>query len=213
MKKIDIIKKITDTGVVAVIRANSPEQAIRISEACINGGIQAIEVTFTVDFAHDVIKELKMRFNHGELLIGAGTVLDSETARIAILNGAEFIVSPSFDESTAKLCHRYQIPYMPGCLTINEMIKALEAGCDIIKVFPGNLVGPEYIKAVKGPLPQINLMPTGGVNLDNAALWIKNGSVAIGVGGELTSPAKTNDYQKVTELAEEFIRKVKEARN
>lgn len=204
MKKIEILKRVTESKVVAVVRANSSEEAILISEACIKGGIQAIEVTFTVDYAHEVIKALKQKFKN-ELMIGAGTVLDSETARVAILNGADFIVSPAFDLESAKLCNRYQIPYMPGCMTITEMVRAMEAGCDIIKVFPGNAFGPSFIKAVKGPLPQINLMPTGGVSLANAKEWLNNGCVAVGVGGELTAPAKTKEYDKIAEIAKQFV--------
>lgn len=212
MKKFDIINKIITTGVVAVVRSESEEKAIKISKACIEGGINAIEVTFTVEFAHDVIKALKKEFAKSDLLIGAGTVLDSTTARIAILNGADFIVSPAFDLETAKLCNRYQIPYMPGCITITEMIKAMEAGCDVIKMFPGSLGSIKMVKAIKGPLPDINIMPTGGVSLENASEWIKAGCVAIGVGGELTNPAKTNDYEKVTMNAKRFIEEVKKAR-
>lgn len=212
MKKQDILKRITDSLVVAVVRSDSTEKAIKISKACIDGGIKAIEVTFTVDYAHDVIKALKKEFKDTDLLIGAGTVLDSETARVAILNGADFIVSPAFDLESAKLCNRYQIPYMPGCVTITEIIKAMEAGCDIIKIFPGSLGGPKYIKAIKGPLPQANLMPTGGVSLDNAAEWIKAGCVAIGVGGELTAPAKNDDFEKVTENAKAFIEAARKAK-
>lgn len=204
MKKIEILKKITDGKVVAVVRAKNPEEAIKISEACIKGGIVAIEVTFTVDYAQDVIRALKDKFK-GQLLIGAGTVLDSETARVAILNGADFIVSPAFDLDSAKLCNRYQIPYMPGCMTITEMVKAMEAGCDVIKVFPGSAFGPSFIKAIKGPLPQINVMPTGGVSLANAKEWLNNGCVAVGVGGELTAPAKTGDFDKITEIAKQFM--------
>ena len=132
MKKQAILSKLVESGVVAVVRASSAEEAVKISEACIEGGINAIEVTFTVDYAHDVIKELKKQVK-GKLLIGAGTVLDSETARIAILNGADFVVSPGFDLESAKLCNRYQVPYLPGCVTITEMVRAMEAGVDITK--------------------------------------------------------------------------------
>ena len=139
-------------------------------------------------------------------------MLDSETARIAILAGAEYIVSPGFDKETAKLCNRYQIPYMAGCMTLTEIITAMEACVDVIKVFPGSSFGPDFIKAIKGPLPQTVLMPTGGVSLDNVDQWIKNGCVAVGVGGELTGPAKKGDYEKITEIAKEFVEKIKEAR-
>lgn len=210
--RIETLQKISAVGVVAVVRAENEEQAEKIAKACIDGGIPAIEITFTVPGADKVITSLSNKFSKDELIVGAGTVLDSETARIAILAGAKYIVSPGFDIETAKLCNRYQIPYMPGCMTITEMIKAMEAGADIIKVFPGSVYGPDFIKAIKGPLPQAVLMPTGGVSLDNIDKWIKNGCVAVGVGGELTAGAKTGDYDKVTATAKEFVEKVKEAR-
>ncbi len=210
--KLTTLKKITDVGVVAVVRAESAEQAIKIAEACREGGIPAIEITFTVPYADEVIRELSKAYKNGEMIVGAGTVLDSETARVAILAGAQYIVSPCLDEETIKLCNRYQIPVMPGCVTIKEMVTAMELGADIIKVFPGELVGPSYIKAVKGPLPQAPLMPTGGVSLENAAEWIKNGCVAVGVGGSLTAGAKTGDYAAVTEMAKKFVAAVQQAR-
>jgi 2-dehydro-3-deoxyphosphogluconate aldolase/(4S)-4-hydroxy-2-oxoglutarate aldolase len=212
MKKFDVLNRIIDAGVVAVVRAESADQAIHIAEACLKGGIPSIEVTFTVPGALQVIEGLAKRFSEQELLIGAGTVLDAETARLAILAGAQYLVSPGFDLETAKLANRYQIPYMPGCLTITEMIHAMEAGVDIVKLFPGSAFGPSYVKAVKGPLPQINLMPTGGVTLDNVGEWISAGVVAVGVGSELTGPAKKGDYAKVAELASAFIAAVKKAR-
>ena len=212
MKKFDILNRIAAVGVVAVIRANNEEEAIKISEACINGGIPAIELTFTVPGAADCIKTLKNTIPADKLIVGAGTVLDSETARAAILAGAEYIVSPGFDLETAKLCNRYQVPYLPGCMTITEIVRAMEAGCDIVKLFPGSLPGPSYVKAVKGPLPQANIMPTGGVNLNNVAEWINAGVVAVGTGSDLTGPAKKGDYEGVTKLAVQFVEAVKAAR-
>ena len=211
MQKFNIINQICETGVVAVVRAENAEQGIEISKACLEGGISAIELTFTVPNADQVIRTLAERFG-SQMLIGAGTVLDSETARIAILAGANYIVSPGFDLATAKLCNRYQIPYMSGCMTITEMITAMEAGVDIVKLFPGNAFGAEFVKSIKGPLPQINIMPTGGVNLENVDQWIKNGCVAVGIGSDLTAPAKTGDYAGVAELAKQFVQKVEEAR-
>ncbi|MCT4566066.1 MAG: bifunctional 2-keto-4-hydroxyglutarate aldolase/2-keto-3-deoxy-6-phosphogluconate aldolase [Maledivibacter sp.] len=207
MKRHEIIKRIEDTGIVAVVRAENTEKAVNISKACMEGGIDAIEVTFTVPGAHRVIEDLVNEFGD-RLLVGAGTVLDSETARIAILAGAKYIVSPGFDLDTAKLCNRYQIPYMPGCMTIKEMITAMEAGADVIKVFPGSAFGPSFIKAIKGPLPQAVLMPTGGVSLDNVDQWIKNGCVAVGAGGALTKGSR----EDITETAKKFVSKIKEAR-
>lgn len=207
MKRHEIIKRIEDTGIVAVVRAENTEKAMNISKACMAGGIDAIEVTFTVPGAHKVIEDLTNEFGN-KLLVGAGTVLDSETARIAILAGAKYIVSPGFDLDTAKLCNRYQIPYMPGCMTITEMITAMEAGADVIKVFPGSAFGPSFIKAIKGPLPQAVLMPTGGVSLDNVDQWIRNGCVAVGAGGALTK----GSAEDITATAKKFVSKIKEAR-
>jgi 2-dehydro-3-deoxyphosphogluconate aldolase / (4S)-4-hydroxy-2-oxoglutarate aldolase len=213
MKKFNILSRISDCGVVAVVRADSREEAVKISEACVEGGIAGIEVTFTVNGAEEVIIELASIYqNNSDVVIGAGTVLDVTTARIAILAGAQFVVSPSFDEETAKLCNLYQVPYMPGCMTITEMKRALEAGADIVKLFPGNAFGPSFIKAVKGPLPQVNIMPTGGVDLENVEQWIQNGCIAVGVGGNLVAPAKTGNYEKITEYAREYVKKVQLAR-
>jgi 2-dehydro-3-deoxyphosphogluconate aldolase / (4S)-4-hydroxy-2-oxoglutarate aldolase len=213
MKKLTILSKLTECGVVAVVRADSQEEAVKISEACVRGGIQGIEVTFTVQGADEVIKELASMYkDKSNVVIGAGTVLDAVTARIAILAGAEFVVSPAFDEETAKLCNLYQVPYMPGCMTITEIKRALEAGVDIVKLFPGNAFGPDFVKSVKAPLPQVNIMPTGGVDLDNVEQWIKNGCVAVGVGGNLVAPAKTGEYEKITDSAKQYVAKVQGAR-
>ncbi|OLS42155.1 bifunctional 4-hydroxy-2-oxoglutarate aldolase/2-dehydro-3-deoxy-phosphogluconate aldolase [Bacillus sp. MRMR6] len=213
MKKLNVLTRISECGVVAVVRAESSEEAFQISEACVKGGIAGIEVTFTVKDAAEVIKGLTSYYeNNNEVIIGAGTVLDAATARLAILAGAQYIVSPCFDEETAKLCNLYQIPYLPGCMTITEMKHALEYGVDIIKLFPGSAFGPDFIKAVKAPLPQVNLMPTGGVSLENVAEWIKNGCVAVGVGGNLVAPAKTGNYEQITEIASQYVLRVKEAR-
>lgn len=212
MKKLQVLSRLVDCGVVAVVRAESKEEAVRISEACVQGGVLGIEVTFTVQGADVVIKELASIYKNSEAIIGAGTVLDATTARIAILAGAQFVVSPNFDEETAKLCNLYQVPYMPGCMTITEMKQALESGVDIIKLFPGNAFGPDFVKAVKAPLPQVNIMPTGGVSLENVDQWIKNGCVAVGVGGNLIAPAKTGEFEKITAVAAQYVAKVKEAR-
>jgi Entner-Doudoroff aldolase len=208
MKKFEVLNRIKEVGVVAVIREENIEKAINVSKACIDGGIPAVEVTYTVPGASEVIAELKRTIPTEKLLVGAGSVLDSETARIAILAGAEYIVSPAFDPDTAKLCNRYQIPYMPGCMTITEMVTAMESGCDIIKMFPGSAFGPSFIKAVKAPLPQINIMPTGGVSIENVDQWIKNGVIAVGAGGQLTS----GSYEEIVAKAKEFVQKVREAR-
>lgn len=212
MEKEQILTKLTDAGLVAVVRANSAEEAIRISDACLEGGCPSIELTFTVPGAPKVIEELAKRYSNGEMLLGAGTVLDSETARQAILSGANFVVSPGFNADAAKLCGRYRVPYMPGCMTITEVLTAMEAGSDIVKIFPADLFGPKIIKDIRGPLPYAKMMPTGGVDVSNVDQWIKAGAVAVGAGSSLTAGAKTGDYAKITQTAKEFIAKIKEAR-
>lgn len=213
IEKTNTLQRITSVGVVAVIRVNNKDVAVKTSESCIKGGISAIEVTFTVPQAHLVLQNLRERFSKDQLIVGAGTVLDSETARIAILHGAQYIVSPGFDAETAKLCNRYQVPYMAGCMTITEIIKALEAGVDIIKLFPGSNFSPSIVKDIKAPIPQAPIMPTGGVSLDNVDQWIKNGCVAVGIGSVLNKPAELGDYDKVVELASKFVEAVKAARS
>jgi 2-dehydro-3-deoxyphosphogluconate aldolase/(4S)-4-hydroxy-2-oxoglutarate aldolase len=211
LTKVEVLGKILSSGLVAVIRAESPDQAARIAEACALGGVGALEITFTVPRAAEAIEHLAREFS-GRILVGAGTVLDPETARIAILAGAQFVVSPAVSSDTARLCNRYQVPYLPGAGTIAEVIAAMEGGADIVKVFPGEILGPAFVKAVKGPLPQAQLMPTGGVSLENVGVWIGAGAVALGVGGNLTAGAKTGDYASITRLAMQFVDKIKEAR-
>ncbi|MEC0090004.1 bifunctional 2-keto-4-hydroxyglutarate aldolase/2-keto-3-deoxy-6-phosphogluconate aldolase [Paenibacillus macquariensis] len=209
MQKIRVLQNISSVGVVAVIRADTAEAAVRMSESCIEGGLNNIEVTFTTPDADQAIKSLAKKYGD-KAVIGAGTVLDPLTARIAILAGAEFIVSPSFEEETAKMCNLYGIPYMPGCLTLNEMKEALKLGVDVLKLFPGSAFGPDYIKAVKGPMPHVNIMPTGGVDLNNMEQWIRNGCIAVGIGGNLTAPAKDDRYDLITELAAQYVAKFQE---
>lgn len=212
MNKNDVIKVICDCGVVAVVRAESAEQAMKIADSCVKAGINAIEITLTVNGALDVIKELVGAYKGKNLVVGAGTVLDPETARAAILAGAQFVVSPYLNVEVVKLCNRYQVACMPGAMTVKEAVEGMDAGADIIKVFPGELFGPAIIKAFKGPLPYIKLMPTGGVALDNVADWIKAGSVAVGVGGSLTAGAKKGDYESIESIGRQFVEKVKQAR-
>src|SRR5450631_313302 len=201
--KLEVLGKMVASGLVAVIRAESHDQAERVADACTQGGVGAVEITYTVPRATSVIEHLAKKFS-GDILLGAGTVLDPETARIAILAGAQFIVSPALNPETARLCNRYQVPYLPGAATIREVIEAMECGADIVKIFPGEILGPAFVKAVKAPLPQAQLMPTGGVDLKNVADWIKAGACAVGVGGNLTAGAKTGDYASITDLALQF---------
>ena len=212
MEKSEVLKRLTDCGVVAVVRAENSEQAEKIVDACIKAGIVGIEITFTVPGAADIIKKLASTYKPEEILIGAGTVLDPETARAAILAGAQFVVSPCLNENTVKLCLRYQIACMAGAMTVKEAVECMEAGTDIIKIFPGNLFGPKIISAIKGPLPQARMMPTGGVSADNAGEWIKAGAVAVGAGSDLTKGAKTGDYDSIVEIGRRMVEEVKKAR-
>ena len=210
--KLQVLSRITDSGLVAIVRAGDSTQALRIVEACAEGGTTAIEVTFTVPGAAAVIENLAKKFDGRNIALGAGTVLDPETARIAVLAGAQFVVSPSLNASTARLCNRYHIPYLPGAGTIREIVECMEAGVDIVKIFPGESLGPAFVKAAKAPLPQAQLMPAGGVRIDNAAEWIRAGSIALGVGGHLTAAAKTGDFKSITDLARRFVDVIREAR-
>ncbi len=212
MKKEQVLSKIKEAGIVAVVRAESSDQAKRIADACIEGGVAAIELTFTVPRAHRVIEELAATYTKGEIILGAGTVLDPETARIAILSGAEYIVSPCLNPDMVRLCNRYRIACMPGIMTLRDAVEALELGVDILKLFPGEAFGPKMIKAIAGPLPQASIMPTGGVDVNNVGEWIKAGAVAVGAGGALTAGAKKGDYESITKLGREFVNNIKAAR-
>jgi 2-dehydro-3-deoxyphosphogluconate aldolase/(4S)-4-hydroxy-2-oxoglutarate aldolase len=211
MKKIETLNRLVTSGVIAVIRGDDMLTAVKTAQACSAGGIKGLEITFTIPGADEVISTL-VKDKKQDYLVGAGTVLDAPTARYAILKGASFIVSPSFDKEVAEICNLYQVPYIAGCLTPTEVVTALKAGVDIVKVFPGSLAGQEYLKAIHGPLPQANLLPSGGVDLANVADWIHNGAVAVSAGSSLTAPAKTGDFKKVTEIAKAFVAEVKNAR-
>jgi len=212
LSKEKVLSRIQESGLVAVVRADSADQAEKIAEALAAGGVAAVEITFTVPGAADVIAALAATYKAGEIIIGAGTVLDPETARIAILAGAQYVVSPCLNVETVRLCNRYKIAVMPGAMTVKETVEAMEAGADVVKIFPGELFGPAIVKAFKGPLPHAPLMPTGGVSLDNVGEWIKAGSIAVGVGGNLIAGAKKGDYDSITAISRQFIEKIREAR-
>lgn len=212
IQKFVVLNQIIESGIVAIIRADVSDHAARIAEACAKGGIAALEVTFTVPGAAKVIEELSKEYK-GQMVVGAGTVLDPETARIAILSGAQFVVSPALSLGTARLCNRYQVPYMPGTGTVKEIIEAMEAGADIIKIFPSEGLGPGFVKAVRSPLPQAQLMPTGGVSLDNVSDWIKAGCIAVGVSGHLTGYRTASDSKTITETAKQFLSVIRKARS
>lgn len=208
LKKFEILNKIQQGKVVAVIRGENEQDAYEISKACINGGIVNIEVTFTTPNALQVIQRLVEEYKDSNAVIGAGTVLDAETARIAILHGATYVVSPHFSKEISEICNLYSIPYMPGCLSATEMVEALKTGVDVVKVFPGGTVGPSYIENIKGPLPNINLMPSGGVSLDNVNDWLQKGSFAAGIGSVLTKGIEKGNYEEVEKRAKQFVDKV-----
>lgn len=212
MDKEQILTKIQDCGIVAVVRTETTDEAQRIAEACLEGGVSAIELTFTVPHADKVIEFLANKYSPEEMILGAGTVMDSQTARMAMLCGAQYIVSPYFEVETVKLCNRYRMAVMPGVMSVREAVMAMEAGADILKIFPADLFGHKIIKDIKGPLPYAKMMPTGGVTADNAGEWIKAGAVALGAGGSLTAGAKTGDYALITETAKRFVKNIKAAR-
>lgn len=204
MKRVDVLNQVVGSGVVAVVRGTR-EQAYKTAKACIAGDVKAIELTFTVPEADKVIAQLNEEYgNDDEVIIGAGTVMDAITARIAMIAGAKFIVSPTFDKETALLCNKYQVPYMPGCMSVTEIQTAMEYGSDIVKVFPGSVVGNGFVSAVKAPIPYANIMPTGGVNLENMKDWYAKGVVVVGAGSNLVGPADQGDYAAVTANAKKY---------
>ena len=207
------LDRVVETGIVAVIRAKSGELLADVAEALAAGGVDVMEVTFTVPRAVKVLERVADRLGD-RVLLGAGTVLDTETARAAILAGAEFIVSPSTEPRVIELCRRYDKLVMPGALTPTEVVTAWQAGADIVKIFPSDLVGPAYFKALKGPLPQVRMMPTGGVNLETAASFLRAGACALGIGGSLVESAavEANDMQRIETLARQYVQIVKETR-
>ncbi len=211
MEKENILLKIKEEKLIAVVRAEEERQGIRIIESIVRGGINLIEITMTVPGAVDIIKELTKKYKGTDVVIGAGTVLDSETARIVILAGAEFVVSPCFNNETIRLCNRYRIPVIPGIMTVTEAVTAMESGCDILKVFPGNAYSPSIIKSFKGPLPQAQFMPTGGVSVENVHEWLKAGAVAVGTGSNLTEGAARGDYPAITSMSKAFVEAVHQA--
>lgn len=213
MDKETVLTRIQEAGIVAVVRAETSEQAIRHCGRSMEGGVAAIELTFHRPAGRSkVIADLAKRYADGGIILGAGTVMDAATARIAILNGAQYVVSPYFDPETVKLCNHYRVPIMPGVMTVREAVMAMEAGADILKVFPGDVFGPKIIKAIRGPIPYAKMMPTGGVDVDNVADWIKAGAVAVGAGSSLTAGAKTGDYQRITETGRRFVENIRQAR-
>lgn len=214
MSKAEILEQIEELGLVPVVRASSADEAMQVIEAIRAGGVNVLEITMTVPGAVRVIEKVADKYG-SDVLVGAGTVLDPETARACILAGAQFIVSPALNLDTIAMCHRYSAPIMPGVLTPTEVITAWSAGADIVKVFPcGSVGGASYIKNLKGPFPQVKMIPTGGVSLATAADFIKAGAAALGVGTDLVDVKAIREGKAgvVTERAKQFVQIVQEAR-
>jgi 2-dehydro-3-deoxyphosphogluconate aldolase/(4S)-4-hydroxy-2-oxoglutarate aldolase len=200
------LQRVLNCGIVAVVRFTDPTPLVNVVRALVAGGVTVAEVTLTVPDALEVIRTAKRELGD-QVLLGAGTVLDPETARAAILAGAEFIVAPTLNLEVVRLCGRYDKLVMPGAFTPTEVLTAWEAGADIVKVFPADVVGPGFFKALRGPLPQVKLMPTGGVDLTTAAEFLKAGAVCLGIGGQLVdaTAVATGDFARITTLAKQYI--------
>lgn len=207
----EILKRLMEGKVVAVVRLDSGDQLVKVAEALKAGGISAIEFTIPTPGALDMIKQAAAYFGDA-VIMGAGTVLDPETARAAILAGAQFIVTPALNPKTIELCHRYGKPIIPGAMTPTEILTAWEAGADMVKVFPADSLGPAYLKAVLAPLPQVRLAPTGGISADNAAEYLKAGATALGVGGKLVdkSAVARGDWAALTAEAQRLMEVVRQ---
>ena len=199
------LKRILDGGVVAVVRAESGESLVKVVRALAEGGVTAAEITFTVPDAIDVIRRVRQEVGDA-IVLGAGTVLDAETARVALLAGAEYLVSPVVNVDVIRLCRRYDKAIMPGAFTPTEVLTAWEAGADVVKIFPADVGGPAYLKALRGPLPQVRVMPTGGVDLDTAESFLKAGACCLGVGGSLVEPkaVAAGDFARIRDLAGQY---------
>ncbi|MCK1233894.1 bifunctional 2-keto-4-hydroxyglutarate aldolase/2-keto-3-deoxy-6-phosphogluconate aldolase [Streptococcus uberis] len=211
MTKSEIISQLLTQKLVVVIRGNTEEEAYKASKACIVGGITAIEIAYSNNKASQVIEHLTNDYiNSKNVIVGAGTVLDAVTARMAILAGAKFIVSPAFSAETAKICNLYAIPYLPGCMTLTEITTALEYGCELVKLFPGGTIGQDFISSIKAPLPQVQVMVTGGVNSENAKEWLQAGASAIGIGGEFNKLASKGEFEEITHKAKIYFSLINE---
>ena len=206
MSRETTLRRIMDGGIVAVVRSESSESLLRVVRALADGGVTAAEITFTVPDAVEVIRQVRKEIGDA-IVLGAGTVLDPETARTALLAGAEYIVAPIVNLDVIRLCRRYDKAVMPGAFTPTEVVTAWEAGADVVKVFPADVGGPPYLKALRGPLPQIRLMPTGGVDLTTAEAFLKAGACCLGVGGSLVEPkaVSSGDFARIRDLASQYV--------
>ena len=214
MSKDSQLRQVLDCGIVAVVRSPDSQQLVEVARALADGGVSVCEITLTVPGALDVVRAVRRALGD-RVLLGAGTILDPETARAAILAGAEYVVAPTLNLDVIRLCRRYDKLVMPGAFTPTEILTAWEAGADVVKVFPAEVVGPAFFKALRGPLPQVRLMPTGGVDLTTAAAFLKAGAVCLGVGGQLVDAkaVATVDFARITQLAKQYVEIVKRHRS
>jgi 2-dehydro-3-deoxyphosphogluconate aldolase/(4S)-4-hydroxy-2-oxoglutarate aldolase len=208
------LRRVLDCGIVAVVRSPDSRQLVEVARALADGGVTVVEITLTVPDALGVLRQVRQALGD-RLLLGAGTILDPETARAALLAGAEYLVAPTVNRAVIRLCQRYDKLVMPGAFTPTEILTAWEAGADIIKVFPADVVGPAFFKALRGPLPQVRLMPTGGVDLTTAADFLRAGACCLGVGGQLVEPraVAARDFDRIRELARQYVALVQQVRN
>jgi 2-dehydro-3-deoxyphosphogluconate aldolase / (4S)-4-hydroxy-2-oxoglutarate aldolase len=213
MSKESDLRRVLDCGVVAVVRSPDGQQLVEVARALADGGVTVVEITMTVPDALDVVRQVRRALGD-RVLLGAGTVLDPETARAALLAGAEYLVAPTVNLDVIRLCQRYDKLVMPGAFTPTEILTAWEAGADIVKVFPADVLGPAFFKAMRGPLPQIRLMPTGGVDLDTAADFLRAGACCLGVGGQLVDPkaVAARDFDRIRDLARRYAAVVSDFR-
>jgi 2-dehydro-3-deoxyphosphogluconate aldolase/(4S)-4-hydroxy-2-oxoglutarate aldolase len=214
MEKAAVLRELWEIGLVPVLRAESVDKALALAEAIAAGGVKVLEVTMTVPGAMQVMRRLAEQ--RPDILVGAGTVLDPETARMCILEGAKFVVSPAVNVQTIEMCHRYSVAVLPGGLTPTEIVTAWQAGADVVKVFPASAMGgAKYLKSLKAPLPQIELIPTGGVSLATAAEFLASGAFALGVGADLVDPQAMAEGrpEAITEMAQKYLAVVKEFRS
>jgi len=213
MNKLKALDRVLSSGLVAIIRSSRSDMLVDVAEALLAGGVEVMEVSFTVPNAVGVLEQVASRLGD-RMVLGAGTVLETETARLAILAGAEFIVSPSTNLDVIQLCRRYDKAVMPGALTPTEIVAAWQAGADVVKIFPSDTFGPKYLKALRAPLPQVRMMPTGGVTLDTAADFLRAGACALGVGGSLVEAKalETGDLKRIESMARQFVEIVRATR-
>jgi 2-dehydro-3-deoxyphosphogluconate aldolase/(4S)-4-hydroxy-2-oxoglutarate aldolase len=213
MSKEADLRRVLDCGIVAVVRSPDSRQLVEVARALADGGVTVVEITMTVPDALEVLRQVRQALGD-RLLLGAGTVLDPETARAALLAGAEYLVAPTVNHDVIRLCRRYDKLVMPGAFTPTEILTAWEAGADIVKVFPADVVGPAFFKALRGPLPQVRLMPTGGVDLTTAADFLRAGACCLGVGGQLVEPRAVaeRDFDRIRERARQYVAIVQQTR-